>query len=291
MHQHIFPICVITTMLLFCLASCTKNEGGKAGPKLIVTIATDPAQERLGNNGTPAAVPPGNAGQNPVFHSIAAHYLELAPNAHTLLGKGAVVYHAPETNAGGGTAIDFSKSIVKAPGVTYLEIPLKDIPAGSYEWVRLSLSYQNYDVQFYYGGLPYTGTLSSFVGYNTYIQSYRIKNQEVAVNANKLQGYWGFESIGGVQTGQAPPGATTVPNPLFATSPIPDGSCVVTGKFSSNLVITGNETQDIKVRMSLSVNQSFEWKDLNGNGKWDVGPGSGEDVVDMGLRGLVPVVE
>jgi len=109
------------------------------------------------------------------------------------------------------------------------------------------------------------------------------------VNGNKLQGYWGIETIAGVQTGQSPEGATTVPNPLFATSPIPQGSCIVTGKFDKNLEITGNETEDITVTMSLSINQSFEWVDKNGNGKWDVD--LDENVVDMGLRGLIPFYE
>jgi hypothetical protein len=124
-----------------------------------------------------------------------------------------------------------------------------------------------------------------------YITSFLVKNQSVAVNANKSQGYWAFESIAGVQTGQSPSGSTTVPNPLASTSPIPAGSCVVTGQFANPFSITGNEKNDITVIMSLSINKSFEWKDLNGNGKWDVDPGSGEDVVDMGLRGLIPIVQ
>ena len=40
--------------------------------------------------------------------------------------------------------------------------------------------------------------------------------------------------------------------------------------------------------MNLSINKSFEWIDVNGNGKWDVDVNSGENVVDMGLRGLIP---
>lgn len=272
--------------------ACKKDEPkALSTPKLIIRLAVDPNQERLGNLGLPARVAPGNAGQNPVFNSLAAHYLEFAPNAFTQLGSGAVLYHAPETNAGGATAIDFDKSVLKKPGENYLEIPLSVVPPGSYEWVRLSLSYQNYDVQFYYGGQPYTGTLASFVGYNQYVKSYSVKSQQLSVNANRLQGYWGFESIAGVLSGQSPAGATTVPNPIAASSPIPAGSCVVTGQFPSRLIITGEETEDIVVTMSLSVNKSFEWVDVNGNGKWDVDPGAAEQVVDMGLRGLIPRVE
>jgi hypothetical protein len=63
---------------------------------------------------------------------------------------------------------------------------------------------------------------------------------------------------------------------------------LVTGAFAggNKLTITGNETKDIIVTVSLSTNKSFEWTDTNGNGKWDVT--KGERVVDMGLRGMIP---
>ena len=273
------------------ISSCKKKPTDSDEPKLIIKIIVDSTQIRLGNLGTASTIPAGNAGQHPNFNSIAAHYLELAPSATTALGSGAILYHAPETTSGGNTAIDFSKAIIKKSGEVYLEIPLKDVPVGNYEWVRLSVSYQNYDVKFHYAGQPYTGTIASFVGFKNYITSFLVKNQSVTVNANKSQGYWAFESIAGVQSGQSPSGFTTVPNPLASTSPIPPGSCVVTGQFANPFSITGNEKNNITVIMSLSINKSFEWKDLNGNGKWDVDAGSGEDVVDMGLRGLIPIVQ
>jgi hypothetical protein len=279
---------IIGISLLFSFVSCNKDKTPNE-PKLIIKLVVDSTQVRLGNLGTPTSIPAGNAGQSPLFNLISAHYLELAPNAFTPLGSGAKLYHAAETTAGGSTAIDFSKAIVKSSGEVFLEIPLKDVPVGSYDWARLSLSYQNYDVQFYYNNLPLTGTVASFVGYNNYIGSFWVKNQTVTLNQNKLQGFWAFETINGVQTGQST--GTTVPNPIASTSPIPAGSCVVTGQFASPFVITGNETEDITVKMSLSTNKSFEWNDLNGNGKWDVGPGTFENVVDMGLRGLIPIVE
>ncbi|MFM2135093.1 MAG: hypothetical protein RL021_493, partial [Bacteroidota bacterium] len=120
---------------------CKKDDDNNdtvSVPKLLVKLQVDSTQARLGNIGTPVSVPAGHAAQSPRFHKIAAHYLELAPNAYTLLGAGAILYHAPETTAGGSTAIDFSRSKVVAPGGVFLEIPLKDIPAGSYNWVRLS---------------------------------------------------------------------------------------------------------------------------------------------------------
>ncbi len=276
--------------LFFVFLSCNDDETSATEPKLIVKITTNTTQQRLDNLGNPSVIPVGNAAQTPDFNFIAGHYLELSPNATTLLGNGEVLYHAPETTIGGATAIDFSQSIIKKSGETYLEIPLKDITAGTYQWVRFSVSYQNYKVKFYYNSQLFTGTIASFVGYNTYLTNFKVDTQTLNVNANKLQGFWAFETNGTVQSGQSAAGATTVPNPLFATSPIPQGSCVVTGKFPSNLVITGNETQNITLNLSLSVNNSFEWNDVNGNGKWDVESGQ-ENVVDMGLRGLIPLVE
>jgi hypothetical protein len=87
-------------------------------------------------------------------------------------------------------------------------------------------------------------------------------------------------------SGQTPAGATTVPNPLSGQSDIPVNSCVVTGKFANNLVITGAETSNIEVTLSLSINNSFEWNEVNVDGKYE--PSAGENVVDMGLRGLIP---
>jgi hypothetical protein len=172
----------------------------------------------------------------------------------------------------------------------FFEMPLKNFNPGTYEYVRASLLYQNYDINLLANGLDLTGRVASFVGFNTYISSYTINTQALQVNDDMLQGYWGFETsvlgVPYVTSGQAPAGATTVPNPIFATSPIPQGSCVVTGAFTQPLVINGNETNDIVVTLSLSTNNSFEWVDSNPDGKWE--PAANEQVVDMGLRGLIP---
>lgn len=259
---------------------------------LIVRLSVDSNQTRLGNLGTASAVPAGNAAQSPRFNKIAAHYLELSQTMYTPLGGGAILYHADETVQGGSTAIDFSKSKVVTPGGVFLSIPIKSIAAGTYTWARLSLSYQNYEVDYYLNAIPTTGTIASFVGFNQYIGIYPVNQLNDTVNANRLQGYWAFESLGRVFSGQSPAGSTTVPNPLNATSPIPPGSCVVTGEFATPLTITGDETSDIIMNMSLSTNHSFEWQDTDANGKWDVSvSGSSsyvEPVVDMGLRGLIP---
>ncbi|MCH4823323.1 hypothetical protein ML462_09055 [Gramella lutea] len=287
----------ISTILSFAFLAiaCNDNdeqpEPSQTEANLIIKLDVDPNQLRLGNTGNPSQVPEGNAAQDPNFNSISAHYLEFAPDAFTPLGEGEILYHAPETTAGGDNAIDFDESITIEPGEIFLSIPLKNINPGNYEWVRLSLSYQNLDAKVHYEGNPYEVTIAGFVGFNTYISSFRVKNENVEVNDDKLQGFFAFESLAGVSTGQVPPGGITVPNPIFETSPIPQGSCVVTGEFSNPLIISGNENEDITVVMSLSTNKSFEWEDLNSNGKWDIGGENSEPVVDMGLRGLIPKVE
>ena len=270
------------------LFSCDDKDDtiDESGPKLIVKFKFDPNQERLNNIGQPAIVATGNAAQSPVFNSISSHYLELAPLATTQLGQGTVLYHAPETTAGGTNAIDFSKSKIVAEGEAFLSIPISQIQVGSYGWVRCSLAYQNYNINIWNSGTNLIGNLGSFVGFNTYITTHSLGASNFTVNANRKQGYWALNVAGLPFSGQAPDGATTVPNPLAGTSPIPTGSCVVTGKFSENLVITGNETQDVVVTLSLSVNNSFEWEEVNVDGKFE--PGANEKVVDMGLRGLIP---
>jgi hypothetical protein len=256
-------------------------------PELVFKFKFDSTQIRLDNFGNSCSVPAGHAAQSPKFNEMSAHYIELSPSATTAVGAGAVLYHAPETTAGGSTAIDFNSGIHAAEGVIWKKIPLSSIPAGTYNYLRVSLAYQNYDIKYKYGAGNYVGTLASFVGYKTYLTTYTIKTQTVTVNANKLQGYWGFETFGTVFQGDAP--GTTVVNPLFATSPIPAGSCLATGQFAAPLVITGNETSDITITISLSTNKSFEWKDTDSDGLYS--PAGGDTVVDMGLRGLIPIVE
>lgn len=257
-------------------------------PSLIVKIKFDPTQIRLNNLGQVSVIPEGNAAQTPDFKKISAHYLEFAPSSTTSLGQGEVIYHGPETDLGGSMAIDFSQAKVVSDDEIFLKIPLKDIATGSYEWVRVSLTYQSGSIQILNQGTIYSGTLDSFVGFNTYIGTHSIDNNVFPVNMNKPQGYWAFALNGFPYTtsGQAPAGATTVPNPLFSSSPIPQGSCVVTGKFSNNLLLTGNEKKDVTVELSLSINQSFEWTEITPDGKYE--PSIGEQVVDMGIRGLIP---
>ncbi len=272
----------------FTFFACEDLDDKAEVPYLLVKFQFDPNQVRLNNLGQPSSIAPGNAAQSPNFNAISAHYFELAQTAYTQLGDGIVLYHAPETLTGGAVAIDFNQAIIVSEGETFLKIPLSQVTQGNYEYVRVSLSYQDYNISIRNAGTDYQGRLASFVGYNTYINTHTIGSNSFPVNGNRLQGYWAFalNDFPYATSGQTPAGATTVPNPIASTSPVPAGSCVVTGKFSENLVIHGNETKDVVVTLSLSINNSFEWQEVTSDGKYE--PSIGENVVDMGLRGLIP---
>ncbi|MBL7931358.1 MAG: hypothetical protein JNL60_05635 [Bacteroidia bacterium] len=275
------------------------GSASSVGPRLIFKFKFDSTQVRLNNLGQPSLVPAGNAGQSPKFNGMSAHYIELAQDDFTQVGGGSVLYKAEETECGGSKAIVFCKSVVCKDGDVFYSVPLKDVKAGNYKWLRVSLAYQNYDIKVRSKDAGIIdGTLASFVGFNTYVSKYKMKNAvmtpTISPETNKLQGYWGFYTkVFGVEfkmEGQAP--ATTVVNPN-PNSPIPAGSCLVTGEFyNSNasqlqpLSITGNETQDIIITVSLSTNKSFEWKEITADGLYQ--PEIGETVVDMGLRGMIP---
>jgi len=286
-----------TTPPVSCEAAQTAP--GSEGPGLVFKFRFNKTQERLNSFGQPATMPANHAGQSPDFNNISAHYIELAPSASTALGTGEVLYVGAETTIGGANALDFNQAIFKGECEDFIRIPFSQIENGTYEWLRVSLAYQNYDIQYRFGGADYSGTLASFIGFNTYISSYQINTSSLTVNENRLQGYWGFETtvpLLGTQTssGQAPAGATTVPNPLFSSAPIPSGSCVVTGPFNNNLTITGDETEDIIIIISLSTNNSFEWVDVIPDGKYEPLQANlqltGEIPVDMGVRGMQAIV-
>ncbi|MCF8256160.1 MAG: hypothetical protein K9J06_01305 [Flavobacteriales bacterium] len=294
-----FPLFALLGLVICAQISCdTDTDNTPQEPQLVFRFKFDSQQERLDNFGQPVIVPQGNAAQSPDFNKISAHYVELIPNAITQLGDGQLLYRAPETTAGGGNAIDFSQAVIVGEHEIFLSVPLSSIAANSYPYIRISLSYQNYNILFNAQGFnQLTGTLASFIGFNNYLTTYNIGNESVAVNGNRLQGYWGFETVVNVlgqdyvsvTEGQVPEGFITVPNPLASTSPIPAGSCLVTGSFEIPLQITGNETENIEVLISISTNNSFEWSDPDGNGQYD--PLDGDVPVDMGVRGLKAIVQ
>ena len=295
----LFAAAIMTSALF---SGCKKKEvddlPATATHYLIFKFKFDSTQQRLNNLGQLSTIPSNHSAQSPRFNKMSSHYIELAPEATTQLGDGYPAYRAPETLLGGDMAIDFDQSTLAGNGETFFSVPLKNVPPGTYKYLRVSLAYQNYDINFRVNasGTDYdlTGTLASFIGFETYIRNYKIKDSTITENANKKQGYWGFEwnypslGLGGVSKGQAPPGATTVPNPINSTSPIPAGSCVVTGPFTSSFLITGDETEDVVITVSLSTNKSFEWVEHSTPGFYE--PLAGDTVVDMGIRGLIPIV-
>jgi len=270
-----------------------------SGPKLIFKFKFDSTQVRLNNLGQPTVVAAGNAGQSPKFNGMSAHYIELTADDTTKVGKGSVLYKAEETMCAGTKAITFCKSVVCKEGDVCYSIPIASVTPGTYKWLRVSLAYQNYDIKVRTNGQNIDGTIASFVGFNTYVTKYKMKSAVMTPTAgggpgNHLQGYWGFMAsvMGYTYTADGQSEKTTVVNPN-PSSPIPAGSCLVTGAFEQNaapgvgapLVITGSETSDIIITISLSTNKSFEWKELTNDGLFE--PSIGETVVDMGLRGLI----
>lgn len=262
-------------------------------PKLVFRLKLDPNQERTDNLGNPAPVPANHGAQDPSYNAFSIHYIELAQNAYTQLQDGEVCYTGAQTTTGGDNAIDYDKAIRVNDGEILAEIPIADVKADTYEWIRVSVSYQNADIEFRANGIDATATLACFLGFNTYITEHVIKTQTETVNSNKLQGYWALEIHPNsviqnpiVSTGES--GQITVPNPLAATSPIPPGSCVLTGDFEQDLVITGNETEDVIVDVSFSTNKSIEWYDAAQNNIFE--PLDGDSLVDMGIRGVKPIV-
>lgn len=106
------------------------------------------------------------------------------------------MYKNAETTTGGAQAIDFSKSKVAADGESFFEIPIKEVKPGYYEYLRVSLAYQCYDIKINVAALgqEITGTLAAFIGYNTYIGSYKIKDSTVSLNGTdrRVTGRWKY---------------------------------------------------------------------------------------------------
>ena len=318
---------VLATALLFVLASCKKNTktaeeptpstpvpicptcnfpdtvytSTATGPKLIFKFKMDSTQARLNNLGQSTLVATGNAAQSPRFNGISGHYIELAKGDSVTVGGGTVLFRAEESTCGGSNAIVFCKSIVTKEGDVFFSVPLSQVTAGSYKWLRISLAYQNYDIKIRTTSAgTINGTIASFVGFNTYVTKYKMKTAVMTPTAgggpgNHLQGYWGLYtkvfSTDFFADGQS--AKTTVVNPINASSPIPAGSCLVTGQFyktsmgvNQPLVITGSETSDVIITVSLSTNKSFEWTEV-GTADGLFQPEAGETVVDMGLRGVM----
>ena len=312
---------LIALACLLTFSACKKedNSTNEANPQMSFKFKFDSNQERLDGFGNPSEIPDGNAGQSPDFNSMSVHYIEFVPDQFTPIESGTVVYTGDTQVAEEGSifdeAIDWNQALVSGADQTFLTLDLSRLSPGTYQYLRASVTYQNASVKFNLNNLPpplstsllnQSGTLAGFIGFNTHIDSLRVKNHTIDIGENKPQGFWAFETqldepyqtlleqyTDPIQLGQAPAGSTTVVNPLsqFGIT-LPQGSCIVTGALTEPLVITGDETEDIIVTLSFSINKSFEWIDINANGEWD-GDGttlSFEQPVDMGLRGLKVIV-
>ncbi len=295
---------VLAISLVSCKKKTTEEEDGHThtAPRLIFKFKFDSTQARLNSAGVVSTLPANHRAQCPKFNKMSAHYIELSGDLDSV-GKGRVLYRAPEVTTGGSLAIDFNQSVRVGDGQEFFSIPLSQVAAGTYKWLRVSVAYQNYDIKYKNTVIPSgygTGTIASFIGFNTYINNYTIKDSSVHIGGNRLQGYWGFETtvLGTKYVSSGQSGVTTVPNPNLANSPIPAGSCLVTGQFlaangaNSPLIIQGNEEHDIIVTVSLSTNNSFEWEENGGDNYFEPtntgNPSVQDTVVDMGIRGMIP---
>jgi len=300
----------VYVFLVFAFSSCLSDDDTiSVQPMLNISFVMDANAGRLDNLGNPVSIPQGNAAQSPDFDLLGLHFIGLYPDKFTPYDAGTTLFVSPTTQEGGSTAIDFVQELFLWESSNTLSVPLSSVNPGTYEYFRSSIGFQQYNIVYNISGasqnipdwpsgvsddIDVDGTVASFLGFNTYITNHRIVNRWLVVNGNKAQGYFGLESngeIAGFQfnelaEGDAP--QTTVPNPIDATSPVPEGSCVVTGKFPTALVIPENPTESINIQVVISINNSFEWEDNNGNGKYE--PLLGEQVVDMGTRGVFPTV-
>ncbi|MCO5258561.1 MAG: hypothetical protein M9916_00255 [Crocinitomicaceae bacterium] len=275
-----------------CKKEKNQNTKNQTGPQLVFKIKLNPTQERLDVFGNPETLPAGHGAQVPDYNEFRIHSIELVPNEYTPFGQGYIVYNAEMLNDG-SKAVIFDKLKPLQDGSIAFTVQLDEVIPGTYKYIRVSAAYQNYNINFRANGFDLVGTIASFVAHNSYISSYKIKNQTVSLSAQKMQGYFGFEvpAIPPYYTGEVIQGqtaGTTVPNPINATSPIPVGSCTVTGIFPAPFTLAGDEKKDVVINLSFSINNSFEWSDANGNNIFE--PLDGDTVVDMGLRGLIPYV-
>ncbi len=300
--RYIFGFLVLS---VFGLTSCEEPMVEQDPYQLIITFTLDDQADRQDNLGNPATIPAGNAAQSPDFKEMGIHFLGLYPDKFTAYDQGVTLLSTPTTDQGGIKAIDFDQEFMFNQEDNILKVNLDDIEPGIYEYIRSSIAFQKYEIDFNLKGanlpngidddIDAKGLVASFLGYNTYINSYQLNDQTVQVQQNKAQGYFGMETSADIsgfpfsEIIEATAPQTTVPNPIFDSSPVPAESCVVTGRFPEALIIPADPSKDIEIEVIISTNNSFEWVDTNGNGVYE--PLLQEQVVDMGTRGFFPVVQ
>jgi hypothetical protein len=301
--SYAFKITVLA-LLCACLGSCKK----KPEAQVHFIIKFDPLQERLNDKGVAVPIPTGRATQTPNLNQIGVECLEIAANANTPVNKGIPVFQSVLKSSGNETITDYAQLKMVKDGETIVSVPMSKLGVGKFEWVRLGVAYQNFDILFSMQEVPFAGnftdergSFAAFLSKSNYITTHTVATKSETINGNKPQGYWVFETkfpsayatLNRLFNGKIPDSTLTFVNPLHATAPLPTGSNLIVGRFDTPLSITGQENQDITVTLTLSTNKSFEWEEsILRNGKWDsnaqanTGQPSVERVVDVGFRGL-----
>src|ERR1700752_2954897 len=154
---------ILSLLVLVAFASCkkdTKSTTTTPAPQLKFVFKYDSTQNRYNSQGQITAVPAGHQAQCPHFNGMSAHYIEMTQNNTTAVGHGTVLYTTPTivstpftVTSGSATAtytdaIDFSKESVVGDGQQFFSIPLSQVTAGTYPYVRISVAYQNYDIKY-----------------------------------------------------------------------------------------------------------------------------------------------
>ncbi|MFI5141871.1 MAG: hypothetical protein ACHQII_05900 [Bacteroidia bacterium] len=217
---------ILSLLVLIAFVSCKKDTKTATPPaaQIKFIFKFDSTQTRYNSAGVATNVPAGHSAQCPKFNGMSVHHIEMTQNNITAVGAGTILYTTPTITISPSItvwnsshtssqvysdAINFDQETVVGDGQQFFSKPLSQVTPGTYPFIRISVAYQNYDIK--YAILPNTpvsltyttpagstyystGTIASFIGYNTYINSYKIKTQTDNVNGPKQQGYWTFES-------------------------------------------------------------------------------------------------
>jgi len=274
-------------------------QSASASKQLIFRVKFDSLQLRLNDQGQVSTPSSGIGAQSPSICGISINYIELMPDAATPPGAGVLLYKTSETNCGGNKATNFCKGVVVKENEVLYAVDLSLVPPGSYQWLRISIAYQEMKIQsrtVSTGNTP--ATFIGFAGDQSYLSKLKIENSVVTPtlggSGNKSRGYWMFYQE------------------LFHTTVQLDGQCQKTTVVNSNpqatntnslsfiygefmnsnnssieaLSISGTEVTDREITLHISSNKSFEWKELTNDGIFQ--PDIGEVVLDFGFRGLIP---
>lgn len=293
--------CLLVVSCLFALVflGCKKE----ANPQIQVIWQQDPFQERLDNEGRLSPVSSSNLSLSPKLNTIAVEHIELLPSDPTRLFSGATLYSANNKQTVNDTTVSLEKLVFTPQSTPLSTSPLKSLQGKTFQWVCVWLAYQSFDVRFNLNNVPNIGTITdesgtfnAFLGANTFISRHKVITKEDIVNDYRPQGYWLFETnlraafttYNTFYRGQLPPRSVTAVNPLSATLATPRNSSIFIARLDKPITITGEEKNDVTITLTFSTNQSFEWRDNNRNGRWDIDVQNiqNEPVINFGLRGM-----